>query len=81
MRTRGRGKYTRKPGGTYGRKPDAELDAATLDAIATLEASGENVTPMKVRNVLAERGIERSRSAVARRMQRLSFQNTSEAEK
>jgi len=63
--------YTRRPGRTYGRKPDAELDAATLDAIAALEENGEDVTPMAVRNVLAERGIERSRSAVARRMQRL----------
>jgi len=69
--------YKRKPGRTYGRKPDAELDAATLDAIATLEASGEEVTPMKVRNVLASRGIERSRSAVARRMQRLAQSPTS----
>jgi hypothetical protein len=40
MKTRARGKYTRKPGRTYGRKPDDELDAATLDAIATLEAIG-----------------------------------------
>ena len=35
-----RGKYIRRPDGNYGRKPDAELDAATLDAIAALEELG-----------------------------------------
>jgi hypothetical protein len=66
-----RGKYTRKPGNPYGRKPDAEQDAATLQAIADLLELGQSPTPQAVRNVLAQRGVEKSRSAVARRMDRL----------
>ena len=66
-----RGKYTRKPGGTYGRKADEEQDAATLQAIADLLELGQSPTPQAVRNVLAERGIEKSRPAIARRMERL----------
>ena len=66
-----RGKYTRRPDGNCGRKPDAELDTATLDAIAALEELGQKPTPMAVRNVLAARGIEKSRPAVARRIERL----------
>jgi len=66
-----RGKYTRKPGGTYGRKADEEQDAATLQAIADLLELGQSPTPQAVRNVLAQRGIEKSRPAIARRMERL----------
>jgi hypothetical protein len=66
-----RGKYTRKPGNPYGRKPDEEQDAATLQAIADLLELGQSPTPQAVRNVLAQRGIEKSRPAIARRMERL----------
>ena len=66
-----RGKYTRKPGGTYGRKADTGQDAATIQAVADLVELGQNPTPQDVRNVLAQRGIEKSRPAIARRMERL----------
>ena len=66
-----RGKYTRKEGGTYGRKPDAEQDAAVIMAVSDLTAMGQRPTPQAVCNVMASRGIEKTRTAIARRMERL----------